>query len=284
MVKHYDAAQTAAATAKENTSSVLEKLGLNKALNWEHILAAVIALIVCVIAIKIIMRILRRIVERSKISGSLGNFLLKLAKIALDFVAILIVAGSLGFDVTALLAVFSLLGLALSLSVQSSLTNLMSGIVILLTKPFEAGDFVETDGVSGTVKNIGLFYTELTTLDNKTIFAPNSDLSASKIINYTREPNRRVDLKFGASYDCPVQTVMEALRGMVCEIPGVLEEPAPAVLVENYGSSSIEYTVRAWCRHEDYWDVYYAINEAVPAAFEKAGVKMTYEHVNVHMV
>ena len=284
MVRNADAARKAADSAKESTSSVLEKLGLDRMLNWEHILAAVIALIVCVIAIRIIMRILRRIVERSKLSGSLGNFLLKLAKIALDFVAILIVAGSLGFDVTALLAVFSLLGLALSLSVQSSLTNLMSGIVILLTKPFAESDFVETDGVAGSVKNIGLFYTELTTLDNKTIFVPNSDLSASKIINYTREPNRRVDLKFGASYDYPVKTVLEALRGMTREIPGVLEDPEPVVLVENYASSNIEYIVRAWCRHEDYWDVYYAIQEAVPAAFEKAGVKMSYERVNVHMM
>ena len=278
------AAQKAAESAQNGTQSILEQLGLNGALNWQNILAAVIALIVCVIAIKVIMRILRRIVDSSKLAGSLGNFLLRLAKIALDFAAILIVAGSLGFDVTALLAVFSLLGLALSLSVQSSLTNLMSGIVILVTKPFVAGDFVESDGVSGVVKDIGLFYTELTTLDNKTIFVPNSELSASKIINYTREPNRRVDLKFGASYDYPVQTVMAALRSMCSEIPGVLEDPAPVVLVENYGSSSIEYTVRAWCRHEDYWDVYYGINEAVPAAFEKAGVKMTYEHVNVHMV
>ena len=277
-------AQNAAESAQKSTSSVLEQLGLNKALNLEHILAAVIALIVCVIAIRIIMGILRRVVERSKLSGSLGKFLLRLAKIALDFIAILIVAGSLGFDVTALLAVFSLLGLTLSLSVQNSLTNLMSGIVILLTKPFEAGDFVESDGVSGSVKEIGLFYTELTTLDNKAIYVPNSDLSASKIINYTREPNRRVDLKFGAAYDYPVKTVMEALRGMAREIPGVLADPEPVVLVENYGSSSIEYVVRAWCRHEDYWDVYYAIQESVPDAFEKAGVKMTYEHVNVHMM
>ena len=284
MFKHLDAAETAAASAKENTSSIVEKLGLKSALNWEHILAAVIALIVCVIAIKIIMRILTRLVERSKLSGSLGKFLLRLAKIALDFVAIQIVAGSLGFDVTAQLAVFSQFGLALSLSVQSSLTNLMSGIVILVTKPFVAGDLVESNGISGVAKEIGLFYTELTTLDNKTIFVPNSELSASKIINYTKEPNRRVDLIFPCSYDYPVQTVLETLRGMLREIPGVLEDPAPVALVENYASSNIMYQVRAWCRHEDYWDVYYGIQEAVPAAFEKAGVKMTYEHVNVHMM
>ena len=271
--------------ARQSAETVTEQLGLNiKLLTWDHLLAAVVSLIVCVIAIHLIMRILRRIVARSRLSESLGRFFLRLAKIAMQFLAILLVAGSLGFDVTARLAVFSLLGLALSLSVQNSLTNLMSGIVILFTKPFVAGEYVESGGVSGTVREIGLFYTQLTTLDNKAIYVPNSELSASKIINYTREPNRRVDLVFGAGYEHPTETVLAALREMVTAIPGALTDPAPAVHVEAYAASNIQYVVRVWCRHEDYWDVYYAVNEAVPAAFEKAGVSMSYEHVNVHMV
>ena len=271
--------------AKESAGTVTELLGLNiELLTWDHLLAAVISLIVCVIAIRLIMRVLRRMVDRSRLSESLGQFLLRLAKIAMEFLTILIVAGSLGFDVTALLAVFSLLGLALSLSVQNSLTNLMSGIVILFTKPFVVGEYVESGGVSGTVREIGLFYTQMTTLDNKIIYVPNSELSASKIVNYTREPNRRVDLIFGAGYDYPTETVLAALRKMVKTIPGALQEPAPDVHVENYAASNIEYIVRVWCRHEDYWDVYYAVKEAVPAAFAEAGVQMSYEHMNVHVV
>ena len=271
--------------AKESAGTVTELLGLNiELLTWDHLLAAVISLIVCVIAIRLIMRVLRRMVNRSRLSESLGQFLLRLAKIAMEFLTILIVAGSLGFDVTALLAVFSLLGLALSLSVQNSLTNLMSGIVILFTKPFVVGEYVESGGVSGTVREIGLFYTQMTTLDNKIIYVPNSELSASKIVNYTREPNRRVDLIFGAGYDYPTETVLAALRKMVKTIPGALQEPAPDVHVENYAASNIEYIVRVWCRHEDYWDVYYAVKEAVPAAFAEAGVQMSYEHMNVHVV
>jgi small conductance mechanosensitive channel len=192
----------AIADAKQSADTVTEMLGLNiKLLTWDRLLAAVVSLIVCVIAIHLIMRILRRVVQRSHLSESLGRFLLQLGKIALEFVTILIVAGSLGFDVTALLAVFSLLGLALTLSVQNSLTNLMSGIVILVTKPFVVGEYIESGGVAGTVRQIGLFYTQMTTLDNKAIYVPNSELSATKIINYTREPNRRVDLVFGAGYD-----------------------------------------------------------------------------------
>lgn len=276
---------SAVSEARDSAGTVTELLGLNiKLLTWDRLLAAVISLIVCVIAIRLIMRILRRVTERSRLSEGLKKFVLKLAKIALDFAAILIVAGSLGFDVTALLAVFSLFGLALSLSVQNSLTNLMSGIVILLTKPFLVGEYIESGGVAGTVQEIGLIYTKMTTLDNKDIYVPNSELSASKIVNYTREPNRRVDLVFGAGYEYPTETVIAALREMAAGIPGALTDPAPAVHVENYAASNIEYIVRVWCRHEDYWDVYYAVNEAVPAAFEKAGVSMSYEHMNVHMM
>lgn len=275
----------AIADAKQSADTVTELLGLNiKLLTWDRLLAAVVSLIVCVIAIHLIMRILRRVMERSRLSESLSRFLLQLSKIALEFVTILIVAGSLGFDVTALLAVFSLLGLALTLSVQNSLTNLMSGIVILVTKPFVVGEYIESGGVAGTVREIGLFYTQMTTLDNKAIYVPNSELSSTKIVNYTREPNRRVDLVFGAGYDYPTETVLSALRKMVTTIPGALNDPAPAVHVENYAASNIEYVVRVWCRHEDYWDVYYAVLEAVPAAFAEAGVQMSYEHVNVHMV
>jgi small conductance mechanosensitive channel len=271
--------------AKEGANGIADSLGLNKGMfTWDNLLSAAIALIVCIIAIWIIMKILRRMMDRSKLTASLQSFILKAVKIALEFAAILIVAGSLGFDVTALLAVFSLLGLAISLSVQNLLGNLVSGIVLLMTKPITDGEFVEVGDVSGVVKDVGLFYTELLTLDNKLVSVPNSDLSSSRIVNYTREPNRRVDLVIGASYDCPIADVKKALCEAIARTDKVLAEPAPQVLVEEYGPSVIRYTVRAWCRHEDYWDVYYGIQEAVPAAFEKAGVKMTYEHVNVHMM
>ena len=198
--------------------------------------------------------------------------------------AIMIVAGSLGFDVTALLAVFSLLGLAISLSVQNLLGNLVSGVVLLMNKPIRDGDYIQAGGAEGVVKNIGLFYTELNTLDNKVVNVPNSELSAGQIVNFTREPNRRVDLVVGASYDCDTEEVKKALYEAIARTDKVLADPAPQVLVEEFGASVIKYTVRAWCKHEDYWDVHYGINDNVLGAFKDAGVKMSYEHVNVHMV
>ena len=248
------------------------------------LISAAIALVVCILVIWIVMSILRKVVNKSKIAGSLGNFVLKLSKIAMEFAAILIVAGSLGFDVTALLAVFSLLGLAISLSVQNLLANLVSGVVLLLTKPMTDGDYIQSGDAEGVVKDVGLFYTELTTLDNKIVSVPNSELSAAKIINYTKEPNRRVDLTFTASYDCDVETVKAALAEAVGTVPQVLNDPEVFIHVSSFGNSSIEYTVRAWCRHEDYWDVYFAVIEAVPAAFKAHGVQMTYDHLNVHVL
>ena len=272
-------------SAKETSDGVSSAIGLNKGMfTWDNLLSAAIALVVCILAIMIIMKVLRKLFSRTKMEPSLAGFLLKVIKIALEFAAILIVAGSLGFDVTALLAVFSLLGLAISLSVQNLLGNLVSGVVLLMNKPIRTGDYIQAGDAEGVVKDVGLFYTELTTLDNKTVSVPNSDLSAAKIVNFTREDNRRVDLVIGASYDCDTEDVKKALYDAIARTDKVLADPAPQVLVEEFGASVIKYTVRAWCRHEDYWDVHYGINDNVLAAFKDAGVKMSYEHVNVHMV
>ncbi len=272
-------------SAKETSEGITSAIGLNKGMfTWDNLLSAAIALVVCIIAIMIVMKVLRKMFSRSKMEPSLAGFILKVIKIALEFAAIMIVAGSLGFDVTALLAVFSLLGLAISLSVQNLLGNLVSGVVLLMNKPIRDGDYIQAGGAEGVVKNIGLFYTELTTLDNKTVSVPNSELSAGQIVNFTREPNRRVDLVVGASYDCDTEDVKKALYDAIARTDKVLADPAPQVLVEEFGASVIKYTVRAWCRHEDYWDVHYGINDNVLAAFNDAGVKMSYEHVNVHMV
>ena len=272
-------------SAKETSDGISSAIGLNKGMfTWDNLLSAAIALVVCILAIMIIMKILRKMFSRSKMEPSLAGFILKVIKVALEFAAVMIVAGSLGFDVTALLAVFSLLGLAISLSVQNLLGNLVSGVVLLMNKPIRDGDYIQAGGAEGVVKNIGLFYTELTTLDNKTVSVPNSDLSAGQIVNFTREDNRRVDLVVGASYDCDTEDVKKALYDAIARTDKVLADPAPQVLVEEFGASVIKYTVRAWCKHEDYWDVHYGINDNVLAAFNDAGVKMSYEHVNVHMI
>ena len=276
-----DTYQSALESTKDSIEDVNKAIGFSLgSLTLEKLITTAITLVICIVCIWIIMRIARRISSHSRLSESLSRFILKVLKITLEFMAILIVADSLGFNVTALLAVFSLLGLALSLSVQNCLSNAMSGIIILLTRPFEDGDFIEAGNVSGTVRDIGLIYTQLCTIDNKDIYVPNSDLSASKIVNYNREPQRRVDLTFGADYTCRPEQVKAALHNAVSLVP----EPAPFVRVAGYGESNIDYVVRVWCKTADYWTVYYDLMEAVGAAFDAHGVSMSYPQMNVHVL
>ena len=263
-----DTYQNALESTKDSIEDVNSAIGFSLGnLTLEKLITSAITLVICVLVIWLVMRVARRISAHSRLSESLSRFILKVLKIALEFMAVLIVADSLGFNVTALLAVFSLLGLAL-----------------LLTRPFEDGDFVEAGDVSGTVKDIGLIYTQLCTLDNKDIYVPNSDLSASKIVNYSREPQRRVDLTFGADYTCRPEQVKAALHNAVSLVSGILPEPAPFVRVSGYGESNIEYTVRVWCKTADYWTVYYDLMEAVGAAFDAHGVSMSYPQMNVHVL
>ena len=178
----------------------------------------------------------------------------------------------------------SVAGLAISLALQNTLSNLAGGIMILVSKPFEVGDYVEADGVGGTVISIGLAYSTLATVDNKEIFIPNSQVAAAKIINYTKLGKRRVELTFSASYDAPTETVKQALGEVLAQFPQILEDPAPSIWISKYGASSIEYVVRVWTAAGDYWDVYYGVMEGVRPAFQRHGIQMTYDHLNVHLL
>ncbi len=247
------------------------------------LISAAITFVICYAAIRIIRRLLNPVIDRMNVMEGFRRFLKKALKLLLDFILILIVADCIGIPVTSLLAVFSLLGLAISLSVQSSLSNLASGIMILLSHPFDIGDFIESS-VSGTVKEIGLIYTHILTIDNKLIYVPNKDISASNIINYSKEEKRRVDLVFCAEYDDEIDAVKKALAEAVDSVPKTLSDPAPFIRVCEYGASSIHYTVRVWCKNEDYWDVYFDLLEAVPKFYEKYGVSMAYEHLDVNIL
>ncbi|MCI2106397.1 MAG: mechanosensitive ion channel family protein [Intestinimonas sp.] len=250
----------------------------------QTILRAVILLVVCLIAMKVIMHLMNRAINRLNVERSLHTFLRSSLRILLWFITILIVASSLGIDATSLIAVLSVVGLAVSLAVQNILANLAGGIMVLISKPFKVGDFVEAGGISGTVADVGMVYTKIRTIDNKIIFVPNGQISGEKISNYTDQERRRVDLIFSASYDAPVEQVKAAILETVRKHPMVLHEPEPFVRVSAYQDSAIDYALRAWCATGDYWDVYYDMLEQVKASFDQHGIEMTYNHLNVHMM
>ena len=171
---------------------------------------------------------------------------------------------------------------AVSLSVQNALTNVIGGFTLLYTHPFKSGDFVEVAGKSGTVQEITMTYTKLATPDNKIISIPNSSVVSGDIINYTVSGTRRVDVKVQAVYAESSQKVIDALL-QAGTVDKVLLEPAPMAVIDSYGDNGINYALRVWTKTEDYWDVFFVINQKVKDTFDAQGIKMAYPHMHVYM-
>ncbi len=252
-------------------------------LTLDRIVPTIIILVAGFFIIKSLIKLFDRILERSRLEKSLHAFLHSLMKILLYAILIIIAAGTLGINVTSLVALLSVASLAVSLAVQGTLSNFAGGIQVLSAHPFKVGDYVDISSVQGTVSETGLVYTKLITPDNKVICIPNSEVSSSKIINYSTEENRRVDLVITASYDAPVDEVKDALITAARMVPTVFETPAVVSRVNGYKDSAIEYQLRAWTANETYWDSYYEMMENVKKVFDERGLKMTYPHVNVHI-
>ena len=262
-------------------NSILSALGLT---SISCVLSAIVTFLICLIAINVITKILDKLLDRSKLDGTIKGFLRTAVKVLLWALAIVIVAGALGIKTASLVAVISIAGLALSLSVQNIMANLFSGITLLITKPFVEGDLVDIGANNGVVKSVGLFYTAIDTLDNRYVSIPNSDVTAASVVNYSREPLRRVDLTFNASYDAATEDVRKAILEAALADSKIKTDPAPFIVIGQYKESTVEYIVRVWCDNADYWDVYFGMNERVRESFARNGVAMSYPHVNVHVV
>ena len=248
-----------------------------------NVFSAVIVTVVSLIAIKVLLTVLDRALNRSKLDMPLRKLLHNLLMGVLWSVAAIIVLSCLGIEVTSLVAVLSVIGLAFSLALQNFLSNVAGGMQLLASHPFKPGDFVEAGGCSGTVTDVGMFYTKLATPDNKLVQLPNSTIVSANIINYSAQPTRRVEVKVSASYDAPTRQVLSLLKDMVEAHPLTLADPEPMIHVDNYGDSAISYVVRVWCATGDYWTVYFDLMDGMKSAFDAAGVEMTYPHINVHM-
>lgn len=272
---------------EETMDKVLEtvgnKIGISN-LSLDLVIRVAIIALVGVLVIKLLMRMVDRMLERSKSMHAIKKIVHTAVSAVLWTLLALTLAGALDVDVTSIIAVLSVAGLAVSLALQNTMSNLAGGLVLLVTKPFVLGDYVEADGVSGTIVAVNMAYTTFVTPENKQVFIPNSQMAATKIINYSTLGKRRMDLKLTASYDAPTAQVRAAIEAAVSAIPGILEDPAPVVYVSEYQSSSIEYLARLWTAYDDYWTVYYALLEEVRESFDRFNVEMTYNHLNVHIV
>lgn len=264
--------------AAANLKDSLAQITTNK------IFEAVIVAVVSLLAVKLLLKLLDRALRRSQLDGTLKKLIHSLLKGALLFVTVIVVLQCLDIEVTSLVAVLSVVGLAFSLALQNFLSNVAGGMQLLASRPFKPGDFVEAGGCSGTVTEVGMFYTRLATYENKLIQIPNSAIVSANIINHFTLPTRRVDLFVSASYDAPLDLVTDTLMGLARAHQLVLDDPAPAAHVKEYGDNAIEYALRVWCASGDYWTVYNDLIDSFKPAFDKAGIAMTYPHVNVHMV
>jgi len=247
------------------------------------LLLAVVVLILGFWAIKWIGKGISNAMVKSKIDASLQKFLLSLTVITLKILLLISVAAMIGIATTSFVALIGAAGLAIGLSLQGSLANLAGGVLILLFRPFQVGDFIQAQGQMGTVHAIQVFYTVLKTPDNKTIIIPNGVLSNDFIINFSTEENRRIDMTFGIGYDDDIKAAKNILLKLVQEDERILREPEPQVAVAELGESSINFTVKVWCKSSNYWNIYFDMQEKVKKSFDKAGISIPFPQRDVHL-
>ena len=249
---------------------------------WGKIMSAAVILVLGILVIRIVMVIVKGTLEKSKLEKAAHTLILSLCRAVLYVLLGLMTASAVGIDVTGIVALASVLTLAVSLALQNMLANIIGGFTILYTSPFHSGDFVEIAGQSGTVKEINMTYTMLVTGDNRQVSIPNSAVVAAQIVNYTAEGSRRMDITVSASYNAPTQKVIDALV-LAGTVDNALLEPSPFAAVTAYGDSAIQYVLRLWAKSEDYWDVYWLVMQRVKDIFDEQGIEMTYPHLNVHL-
>ncbi len=244
--------------------------------------SAVVIVAAGILLIRLVVTLVRRTLENTKLEKAAHSLIISLVRVALYVLLGLMVASALGIDVTGIVALASVLTLALSLALQNILANVIGGFTLLSTHPFASGDYVEIAGQSGTVEEINMTYTKLATPDNKTVSIPNSAVVAAQIVNYSATGSRRMEILVSASYGAPTQKVLDALV-LAGTVDNALLEPAPRAVITGYGESAIQYSLRIWAKTDDYWDVYFLVNQRVKTIFDEQGIAMTYPHLNVHL-
>ena len=224
-----------------------------------------------VLAIQLVLKLVRKFLEKSRLEKAAHTLIVTACQVVLYILLALMVASGLGIDVTGIVALASVLTLAVSLSVQNLLTNVFGGFTLLYTKPFASEDYVEIAGQSGTVKEIGLTYTKLATADNKIVSIPNSAVVAAEIVNYTVTGTRRLDINLAVSYSVSADVVL-AIMEQAARQPEVLQEPAPVIAMKEYNEQSVTYGMMVWCKSADYWDLKFAINRELSRLATEAGI------------
>jgi small conductance mechanosensitive channel len=251
--------------------------------NYLQAVAAIVILIVGRLFAGWARRLTRKALERGNVDATLVPFVAKLVYYSVMAVVVIAVLNRLGVATTSVVAIFGAAGLAVGLAMQGTLANFASGVMLLIFRPFQLGDFVDAGGTMGSVEEIGIFATTLKSPDNIKITVPNSQVYGATITNYNGYETRRVDMVMGISYDDDIQTATDTIRGIVVSDERVLTDPEPQIAVSNLGDSSVDIVVRPWCNTADYWALRFDLNSKLKEGLESAGCSIPYPQTDVHL-
>jgi len=248
-----------------------------------QILLALVVLIIGLWIIKIIMNAIVKNMEKREVDASLRSFLKSLIGALLKIMLIISVISMLGIEMTSFVAILAAAGLAVGMALSGTLQNFAGGVMLILFKPFKAGDFIDAQGFMGTVKEIQIFNTILKTPDNKTVIIPNGGLSTGPMTNFSTEPQRRVDMAFGIGYGDDIDKARSVIDGLIAKDDRILKDPAPFVAVSELADSSVNFVVRVWAEAANYWGIFFDMTEAVKKEFDKEGISIPFPQTDVHV-
>lgn len=253
-------------------------------LPWSiNILLALLIFFIGRIIISLISKLIGRILSRTKLDLILVEFVQSMARALLLVVVIVAALDQLGVNTTSLIAILGAAGLAIGLALQGSLQNFAAGFLLLLFRPFKAGDFIEAAGISGVVEKINIFSTIMRTADNKEVTVPNSSIYSGNIINSSARATRRIDLTFNVSYDADIKKARNIITSVIAADERILEEPATIIGVSELAANGVSFVVLPWVKAGDYGDVKFSLNENIKLAFDKSGISIHHQQMDVHL-
>ena len=248
-----------------------------------HVLFALLTLLVGWWLINRVVNTLERFTRQRHADPMLSGFISSLASALLRIMLLISVAGMLGIQTTSFIALLGAAGLAVGMALQGSLSNFAGGVLILFLRPFRAGDYIEAQGVGGTVESIMIFHTVLKTGDNKTIILPNGTLSNGSIVNFSRKPTRRVDINVGIDYEDDIKKARSILLALAAADERVLQDPAAVVYLTSLGDNSVNLSLRMWVKNADYWGVFFTLQENIKERFDQEGVSFPFPQRTLHI-
>lgn len=244
---------------------------------------AVIVFIIGIVAVKIITKIISRFMKKSTVDNAAVAFLVSFIRVVLYTIVIVSALTLVGVPMSSIIALIGAAGLAVSLALQNYLSNLAGGFIILFSKPFKSGDMIEIDSTTGQIKSINILYTKMLTSDNKTVLIPNGKVADAKIINYSEMPTRRLDMTFDISYSNDFEKAKEIIKGITDRNKLVHKDPEPLIRLGAHKESALEIVVKLWVANDKYYELFYDMSEAVKREFDKHGIEIPYNQLDVHI-